>query len=877
MRDVRWPQRPYKGLAKYSTSDAALFVGREEEVEQCVNRLSNDAKSLFILHGLSGTGKSSFLHAGVVPALGRLPRSRLLMTQVDELADGGAIVVRSGAAPLRELARQVWSRAGLVLKTRSASDNAKKMAFKARMGDRKEETFIARASSHKQIFRGMDSLSRATPYRLLLIIDQVEEVFLWQNQHAADRKEFFDFLRLVCSHKPDVKLLIGMRSDFKTKFDAELSTRDVDLSTVDSYELNPISADRIVRAICQPTERKRLKLNNVVFPPPPYGFKFTKGLPELIRNDLVRQTVPTSWLPVLQVICDRLYTNLPKSRRVITFEDYRAAGACNAQVASHVDERIVRYFLKKYPEGKIVLGEETDRWKRLLAHCTQRLSDGHVTAKPAILHSTLMKMATVGRCLDGEKMVRQLATEEDYILEKVESPIPGQEHGWRLLHDSIAAALVHWRDSDDAQHDRPMENADPLLATDDAKYVKPPRKVPVRFSTINDLIWDHQIALYADKKGFSKRLGLCFDINPAFDLTKTHGKKTRGKTMNYSAFIHRVPPYRVIVMPPPLLNDISGPPWTIVGISNVYHGYAVIGQERSDLEQVHDLHDHNTKANRKDRTDRLKILAGVLAEDKTQIGVYEEAGLQFVNLILRMHDLKPREDIKKLGVDKHGKTINAAKDLLFAALVKGDITFGLGSAPSRALAEQAGFVIYADFQDVYSLASDTHKKEMEKLLMHAMWAVDVPQSDEATVLRMAALMFYTVDYVRRSPEDFITFLHDQMLRALDEGGYWLQRRFIRAAVESCYSFIASSDYAFRHAHERQSGTIGANSSSIHTKWVRLRCKCDDLIARLSSADPTTWPKGARDAFDNGERQYRIYNYYDAYREFKKALNKLNTL
>lgn len=861
MRESRWPSRPYKGLAKYSTADAALFVGREEEIKESVERLWNDRTSVFILHGLSGTGKSSFLHAGLVPALSRLPRSRLLLPRTDEQRDGTAILVRSGTSPLQELAAHIWDRAEFMLRRRSASDKTKEMASKARMGARNKTDFIARASSHEEIFRAMDCLSRATPYRLLLIVDQVEEMFSSQDQIGADRKEFFDFLRLLCGYKPDVKLIIGIRSDFKPNFDDELSVREVDLSTLDSYYLNPISGDGMVRAIRWPTEH--------------YRFELEEGLPEQIRDDLMGRTVPSSWLPVLQVICDRLHTNLPKGREVITSEDYRAAGACNAQVASHVDERIVRYFLKKYPEGKIVLGEQTDRWKRLLAHCTQRLSDGHVTAKPAIPHSRLMKMAKGSRCLDGQKMVRQLATEEDYILEKVESPIPGQEHGWRLLHDSIAAALVHWLDSDDAQHSRPMDNADPLLAADDAKYVKPPRTLPVRFSTINDLIWDHQIALYADKKGFSRRLGLRFDIEPAFDLTKTHGKKTRGKTMNYSAFVNRVRPYRVIVMPPSLLNDITGSPWTIVGISNVYHGYAVIGQEQSDLDMVRDLHDQNTKSNRKGRADRLKKLAAVLAEQKTDIGVYEETGLQFVNLILQMHDLKPRENIKKLGVDKHGKTINATKDLLFAALVSGDIKFGLGSAPSRALAEQAGFVIYADFEDVYSLATDPYKREMDKLLMHAMWAVDVPKSEEATLLRLAALMFYTVDYVRRNPEDFITFLHDQMLLALDDGGYWLQRRFIRAAVESCYSFMASSDYAFRHVHEREYGTVSATSSSIHCKWVRLRCKCDDLIARLSSEDPTTWPKGARDAFDNGERQYRIYNYYDACHEFQKALNKLN--
>ncbi|HEX5060909.1 MAG TPA: serine/threonine-protein kinase, partial [Kofleriaceae bacterium] len=59
---------PYPGLASYSVADAEHFVGREREVEALANRLVR--APLVAVLGPSGVGKSSFIHAGLVPRLG---------------------------------------------------------------------------------------------------------------------------------------------------------------------------------------------------------------------------------------------------------------------------------------------------------------------------------------------------------------------------------------------------------------------------------------------------------------------------------------------------------------------------------------------------------------------------------------------------------------------------------------------------------------------------------------------------------------------------------------------------------------------------------------------------------------------------------------
>ena len=60
---------PYKGLAPFEVEDAEFFCGRERLVAELVARLAD--APLLALVGPSGSGKSSLLRAGLLPALGK--------------------------------------------------------------------------------------------------------------------------------------------------------------------------------------------------------------------------------------------------------------------------------------------------------------------------------------------------------------------------------------------------------------------------------------------------------------------------------------------------------------------------------------------------------------------------------------------------------------------------------------------------------------------------------------------------------------------------------------------------------------------------------------------------------------------------------------
>lgn len=64
---VRVPTCPWKGLSTYEPGDADFFVGRDAVVSEVVARLVD--YSVVIVTGPSGSGKSSLMRAGVIPAL----------------------------------------------------------------------------------------------------------------------------------------------------------------------------------------------------------------------------------------------------------------------------------------------------------------------------------------------------------------------------------------------------------------------------------------------------------------------------------------------------------------------------------------------------------------------------------------------------------------------------------------------------------------------------------------------------------------------------------------------------------------------------------------------------------------------------------------
>jgi hypothetical protein len=196
---------PYPGMQVFTQDQAQWFYGREDESEQLLRRLRQ--QSLVVVIGPSGAGKSSLVFAGVLPRL------------VAGGPSSGSWVIsslRPGAHPTKALAVALETDAG-------------ELAVGERAGE---------------VVGGV--LAREGGGRLLLVVDQLEEVFA--QAERGEQVAFFDRLRVLRDDERCV-LLVTVRADFY----AELMTCPLwPLGPGERYEVVPLAGAALARAIQQP-------------------------------------------------------------------------------------------------------------------------------------------------------------------------------------------------------------------------------------------------------------------------------------------------------------------------------------------------------------------------------------------------------------------------------------------------------------------------------------------------------------------------------------------------------------------------------------------------------------------------------------------------
>ena len=210
-----WAGCPYLGLAPFEEQDARVFYGRGELTDQLVQKLAArlDGTGILLVAGQSGTGKSSLLRAGLMPrlaasALGpgseRWPRR----------------VIRPAGSPLRELAMQLADVAGAdpVSVYRSLSAAPGEAPTLAELAVRTVTGRGARTRSH-----GPAEAAAAAPPRLVLVVDQFEELFTAGEDTEAGRAEreaFIAALHAVATcpagpqHLSPALVVAAVRADF---------------------------------------------------------------------------------------------------------------------------------------------------------------------------------------------------------------------------------------------------------------------------------------------------------------------------------------------------------------------------------------------------------------------------------------------------------------------------------------------------------------------------------------------------------------------------------------------------------------------------------------------------------------------------------------
>jgi lysozyme family protein len=212
-------RRPYPGFAFFDEKDAAIFFGRDGEIVRAIDRIRGLARvgvdRMLIILGASGSGKSSFVRAGLLPRLNRDERTWLPLPTIRP--ERAVISGNFGLAEalLKKISEERFAnefRKRELPRSRAAIQN-----FIESDEDGLLKIFDAlREIAHEPILYG----EKSSPPTIVLALDQGEELF---NEDGRDEaKRFIDILTRTLKADPARALtLVAMRSDALPRLQAE--------------------------------------------------------------------------------------------------------------------------------------------------------------------------------------------------------------------------------------------------------------------------------------------------------------------------------------------------------------------------------------------------------------------------------------------------------------------------------------------------------------------------------------------------------------------------------------------------------------------------------------------------------------------------------
>jgi WD40 repeat protein/serine/threonine protein kinase len=376
---------PYRGLTAFSANDSTSFFGREKLVDASVNRLK--LLPLLAIVGRSGAGKSSFVHAGMVPALA-----------------WRAITIRPGSSPLGALVARlehqgVRDHAATVVPRRPATEPPALADLRLTLErDRNALGALLRA----------DAAARGP---ILVVVDQLEEMFTLCHD-ADERRIFAEALAAAARDLDDpVRVVVTLRDDFLIRSEQVPGLRN---RIAQGLQLLTVpAADDLLRILVEPARRA--------------GYEFDDpALPAEMVEEVADQP---GALALISFTAAKLWELRDRHFKQLTRAAYRTLGGVGGALARHADVTLEEMPLE---ERALVRGA--------FRHLVTSQNTRAVVAR-ADLRQLLGDGAPADRVIEKLVVARLLvAAENDAGAETIE-----------IVHEALLSTwprLVDWRRED---------------------------------------------------------------------------------------------------------------------------------------------------------------------------------------------------------------------------------------------------------------------------------------------------------------------------------------------------------------------------------------------------------------------------------------------
>lgn len=393
---------PYQGLKPFDKSTAKFFYGRGSTVQRLLEQL--EQSSFIPVIGASGSGKSSAVRAGLLPALEN--RGWKILN-----------IIHPGVEPIAKL----------------------KATLEQFFRDREQLSVFTQLYPRMEVEGLCPVIEHLAGDRTLLVVDQFEEVFTVCPKED-ERRRFIEWLTQVAGDSASLTVVLTLRIDF---LEACLHYRKLAQLIQDWQILMlPLDESELHQVIVNPAEQQ--------------GYRLGEGLLDLVLEDVRREK---NCLPLLEFALTELWKPATKQGHQLTLAQYRemgrVAGALNRH-AENLYERLTsveqewakRIFLKLVRTG----AEERDSRQRQLKQHLLEMSES-VEARQVM--ERVLQVMVNGRLLvtdDSETLEKQQSggvvvdLAHEALMEGWERFVEWrrEDRGIRRLVDRIEDAYQEW-------------------------------------------------------------------------------------------------------------------------------------------------------------------------------------------------------------------------------------------------------------------------------------------------------------------------------------------------------------------------------------------------------------------------------------------------